>query len=199
MSVPSPSVEKRLLKTLTRGTFSSVWWKSQKKHLRRCPRCGGPLSRRLVRAEGRRRHVCRRCRHIVYENPKLVGATLPLRRGKVYLLRRSIEPSYGKWTFPAGYMELGETVEEAAARETREEIRCRVKRLRLQGIYSFKDTGAVTILYRANVVGPEPRPGPEALCVRAFRPQEIPWEELAFKSTYHGLRDWATARRKGNG
>ena len=119
-----------------------------------------------------------------------MAATLPVRGGKIYLLRRNIEPSKGLWTFPAGYMELGETVEEAAKRETWEEIRSRVRPTGAPRLYSYPDAGAVTVVYPAAVTGGRPSPGPESQCVEAFSPSEIPWRELAFRSVFHGLKDW---------
>lgn len=192
MTLPSPRLQKKILKAFRRATLSSPWWKRNKSGLRFCPRCGGPLRRRFVRAEGRRRLVCGRCGGITYENPQVVAACLPVRRGKIWLLRRDIEPSRGLWTFPAGYMELGETVAQAAARETREEICCRVELAGLQGIYSYPDSGVVTVVFRGRVRGPDPTPGAESQCVQAFRPSDIPWDELAFRSTFHALRDWAS-------
>jgi ADP-ribose pyrophosphatase YjhB (NUDIX family) len=108
----------------------------------------------------------------------------------VVLLRRAIEPAIGAWTYPAGYMELGETVEEAARRETREEICARLGPLGPPMIYAYPDASVVTIVYSARIAGGKPRPGPEALEVRSFAPEEIPWGDLAFRSTYHALKDW---------
>jgi ADP-ribose pyrophosphatase YjhB (NUDIX family) len=167
------------------------WWNAFADHLRHCPRCAGRLAWTPVRAEGSRRFVCASCGTIAYQNPKIVAATLPVRDGKIYLLRRAIEPAHGRWTHPAGFMELGETVEEAAIRETREEIRARVRLVGPPRIYSYPDAAVVTVTYLAEVRGAAPRPGPESLVVRAFRPSDIPWEELAFRSTFHALRDWA--------
>jgi len=155
-----------------------------------CLACGGPLHRRYVVAEKRERLVCERCGVITYENPKIVAAALPLRDGKVFLLKRNTEPGFGLWTFPAGFMEMGETVEDAARRETREEINAAIELTGLQGIYAYPDTGIVTVVYRARVVGPAPHPGEEAQAVRAFRPGAIPWNDLAFRSTFEALRDW---------
>ncbi|MBK8574811.1 MAG: NUDIX hydrolase [Elusimicrobia bacterium] len=94
------------------------WQKSMAKEIRHCLQCGETLVWRYVRMEGRNRFVCGECKFIAYQNPKIVGATLPVKNGRVYLLRRAIEPAYGLWTHPAGYMELGESVEDAALRET---------------------------------------------------------------------------------
>jgi ADP-ribose pyrophosphatase YjhB (NUDIX family) len=167
------------------------WKKSMAKEIRHCLQCGDILVWRYVKVEGRNRFVCEECKFISYQNPKIVGATLPVNKGKVYLLRRAIEPAYGRWTHPAGYMEMGESVEDAARRETWEEIRTRVKIIGPPRIYSYKDAAVVTVIYLAEVMGPPPRPGTESLEVRAFRPAEIPWEDLAFRSTFHALKDWA--------
>jgi ADP-ribose pyrophosphatase YjhB (NUDIX family) len=87
-------------------------------------------------------------------------------------------------------MEMGETVEDAAKRETWEEIRARVRLSGPPRIYSYPDAAVVTVVYPADVTGPAPRPGPESQCVEAFSPGELPWRELAFRSTYHALKDW---------
>jgi ADP-ribose pyrophosphatase YjhB (NUDIX family) len=89
-------------------------------------------------------------------------------------------------------MELGETVEEAAIRETREEICCRVRLAGFHGLYSYKEAGVVTVVYRADIVGRSPRPGVEAQCVQSFLPSEIPWDDLSFLSTRDALRDWVS-------
>jgi ADP-ribose pyrophosphatase YjhB (NUDIX family) len=148
-----------------------------------------------VPEEGRHRFRCGGCGFIAYQNPKVVAATLPVFRGKMVLLRRAIEPARGLWTYPAGFMELGESVEEAARRETREEICCRVELEGLQGIYSYADASVVTVVYRAQVVGRGPRAGVEAQEVRAFGRGDVPWRELAFRSTFEALRDWAKENR----
>jgi len=127
----------------------------------------------------------------------VVAATLPVRRGKIVLLRRGIEPAQGFWTFPAGYMELGETTEQAAVRETREEICCRVGLQGLQGLYSYPDSNVVTAVYKARIIGGKPRPGKETQSVHEFKPADIPWEELAFRSTYLALKDWIISINDG--
>ena len=190
MAKLSPGREKAVLKTFGRASIQSAWWKELEAEIRFCLRCGGGLRQAYVAAEKRRRRVCGKCAFIAYQNPKVVAATLPLRDGRIYLLRRDIEPSRGLWTFPAGYQEMGETVEQAALRETREEIRCRVKITGLHNIYSYPDAGVVTIVYKAAVVGRAPSPGHETQAVRAFSPSEIPWEKLAFRSTFHALKEW---------
>jgi ADP-ribose pyrophosphatase YjhB (NUDIX family) len=180
------------------GWTIDEWGEANRVDPKFCLRCGAGLRMTYVAEERCRRLVCAQCRFIHYQNPKVVAATLPVRNGKIYLLRRNIEPSLGRWTFPAGYMELGEDAMSAAARETREEICCRVADLRLHNVYSYPDSGVVTVVFRARVIGAEPRPGAESQCVQAFRPSEIPWRDLAFRSTFHALRDWVHLRAEYN-
>lgn len=155
-----------------------------------CLQCGRPLEERLVEEEGRVRLVCPACRYIHYLNPKVVAGAIPQKDGKVILLRRSIEPGRGRWTFPAGYVEWGESVPEAAVRETREEVGVEIAIISLLNVYSYPDSGVVTVVYTAEVVGGAPERGAETEEVALFAPHEIPWEELAFRSTKEALRDW---------
>lgn len=191
-------LEKEILARFGNAGLSKSWWKSMAKEIRHCLQCGQTLVWRYVHVEGRNRFICGECKFIAYQNPKIVGATLPALKGKIYLLRRAIEPARGLWSHPAGYMEMGETVEQAAVRETWEEIRTRVRLVGPPKIYSYEDAAVVTIIYPAEVLGPAPRPGVESLEVRSFRPDEIPWKELAFRSTFHALKDWAKARGSGD-
>lgn len=155
-----------------------------------CRLCGGRLGTRYVKAERCRRQVCAACGAVSYVNPKIVAAVLPLKNGKVYLLKRNIEPSRGFWTIPAGFMEMGETIEQAALRETREEIRSRAVLTGLHGLYSYPEATVVTVVYRGRLAHGKPRAGHETQAVKAFRPTEIPWKRLAFRSVFEALRDW---------
>lgn len=161
-----------------------------------CSQCGSQLSEKLLPTEERIRLVCDSCAHIHYLNPLVVGATLPVEGGAVWLLRRGIEPRYGYWTFPAGYQEIDESTEGAAKRETLEELGCLVELDRLLGVYS-RPGAPVVIVYMAHLSDDSPRPGTtsEAIEVRPFKPEEIPWDDLAFMSTVQALRDWVAAVR----
>lgn len=154
-----------------------------------CPACGNQLERRYVEAEERRRLVCTVCGEIHYINPKVVAATLPVVDGRIWLLRRAIEPRLGTWTFPAGFMEMGESVEEAARRETFEELHLDVRIERLIGIYSRPESPTVLIAYLAAALS-EPTGGAEALEFASFAPEAIPWRRLAFWNTEAALQDW---------
>lgn len=153
-----------------------------------CPRCAHPFDYRQI--EDRERPVCPSCGFVFYLDPKVAACTIPLHEGRVVLLRRGIRPRQGYWVFPGGYVNRGEVVAEAAVRETREEVSLEVRLTGLVGVYSAADDPVVVIVYRAESLGGIPSPGPEALEVRSFLPEEIPWEELAFPSTGAALRDF---------
>jgi 8-oxo-dGTP diphosphatase len=149
-----------------------------------CPRCG-----QRAEVEFPRRITCSHCDYSAYYNPKPVASIIPVDDvGRVILLRRGFDPSRGLWTFPGGFVELGESVEEAARRETEEELRVAVELGPLVGVYSRADDHVVLIVYRARVIG-QPRTTPEAVEVRSFAADAIPWQELAFWSTELALRD----------
>ncbi len=161
-----------------------------------CPVCAGDLRHTHLPTEDRPRLVCSECGYIYYINPKVVSGTLPIEGGKVWLLRRGIEPRLGYWTHPAGYLEWGETTEEAAIRETKEEIGCRVTIERLLGVYSRPAAAVVNIIYVAAFTDHRQRPclTTEAVEVAAFGPDELPWPDLAFISTEMALHDWVASR-----
>ncbi|HEX8599790.1 MAG TPA: NUDIX hydrolase [Chloroflexia bacterium] len=163
-----------------------------------CPMCAAPLQVLHLPTEDRPRLVCCGCGHVFYVNPKVVSGTLPIDRGRVWLLRRGIEPRVGYWTHPAGYQEWDETTEEAAVRETREEIGCEVRLDSLLGVYSRAAAPVVNVIYVASLVGPDQRPRltPEATEVQAFAHDQIPWDDLAFISTERALRDWIELVRR---
>jgi ADP-ribose pyrophosphatase YjhB (NUDIX family) len=154
-----------------------------------CPACGDRLQHRFVPEEDRERLVCEACGHIYYLNPKIVAGTIPVIDGRVWLLRRGIEPRLGYWTFPAGFMELGETVQEAASRETLEELNLEVKLGPLLNVYSRPEMSTVHIIFLAEALS-EPSKGKETLEFASFAPSDIPWTELAFWSTQRALEDW---------
>ena len=143
------------------------------------------------------RLVCGSCKFVFYVDPKVaVGAICETPEG-IVLLRRGIEPGRGKWVFPGGYVDRGETLEEAARRETREEIGSDVRIDHLVNVYSYAGRPVVVIVYAAELLGGPPRAGDEALEVGSFAPGAIPWDDLAFRSTREGLRDYLDGRRAG--
>lgn len=157
-----------------------------------CPACGQAVVARVLEEDHRARLVCPDG-HLTWRNPRLVVGTLPVRDGRVHLARRSIEPGAGRWTYPGGFLELGEAAQEGARRETEEETQLRVEVGRLLGAYSRPYAGVVTLIYEAMVVGGALLPGVETSEVRAFGPDEIPWDELAFSTVESALRDWVAS------
>jgi ADP-ribose pyrophosphatase YjhB (NUDIX family) len=157
-----------------------------------CPACGQPVVPQVLEADHRPRLVCPDG-HVTWRNPRLVVGTLPVRAGQVFLARRAIEPGAGLWTYPGGFLEIGEAAQEGARRETEEETQLRVEVGRLIGAYSRPHAGVVTLVYEATVVGGEPLPGAETIEVAGFGPDEIPWSELAFTTVESALRDWVAS------
>lgn len=149
--------------------------------------------RRTPEGEDRERLTCADCGFVAYENPKIVTGSVVAVDGKVMLCRRAIEPRRGFWTIPAGYMELGETVEEAAIREAREEACAEIAIEGVLAIYSIARIGQVQVLFRAHLARPGFAAGAESLDVRLFDWDEIPWDELAFPSVHWVLKAWREA------
>ena len=158
-----------------------------------CPRCSGSLALRPTEPEGKVQLVCATCGYILYLNPKLVACTLPVLDGKLLLIRRGIEPGRGLWTIPGGYVDLGESTQEAAVRETLEEAGVEVTLQQLLGVYSYPGQMSAVVVYLAACPKAPLLPGVEALEACFFTPEEIPWEQLAFRSTSDALRDWLSA------
>ncbi len=145
-----------------------------------CSNCGAKVSRKVPEGDDRSRYVCESCATVHYTNPKIVAGCIPVWKGQLLLCRRAIEPRHGLWTLPAGFMEDGESTEQAAARETWEEARARVEDLVLYGVFSIPHINQVYMMFRAALSAESFAPGPESLDVRLFREHEIPWDELAF-------------------
>jgi ADP-ribose pyrophosphatase YjhB (NUDIX family) len=163
--------------------------------LRYCTRCGAALALAMPPEENRERLACTACGHIAYINPRVVVTTLPVTdSGEVVLLRRGIEPAYGAWAQPGGFLEVDETVAEAAIRETLEETGLLVSPGELVGIYSRLEAAVVTLVFEARIMGGTARTTPEALEVRAFAADAIPWDGLGFKTSWWALHDWVRLR-----
>jgi ADP-ribose pyrophosphatase YjhB (NUDIX family) len=158
---------------------------------RYCQVCGHHLVERMIAAEDRRRLQCENCGFIHYMNPRVVAAIIVEHRGRLLLQQRAIEPRAGFWTFPGGFLEFGETTEDGARRETKEEVGLDVEITALHGVYARPDVGIVLVVYRgtsatdAAIVGDF-----ESQAVQWFAPDEIRWPELAFDTTEQALRDY---------
>lgn len=165
--------------------------------LRYCSRCGAELRHGVVEGEDRHRSSCPSCGHIAYVNPRLVVTTLPVTDdGRLILLRRGIEPGLGAWAQPGGFLEVDESVGEAALRETLEETGLIIAPGEIVGLYTRLEAAVVVLVIEARVVGGVAAPTPEALEIEAFAPDEIPWSGLAFKTTYWALVDWLALRHR---
>jgi ADP-ribose pyrophosphatase YjhB (NUDIX family) len=157
--------------------------------IKHCKQCGEKVSYKIPSdGDTKLRAICNVCQSIHYENPLNVVGTLPIWRDQVLLCRRNIEPRFGMWTLPAGFMELGETLEQGAARETVEEAGAAFKLLDLYTITSVVYVGQVHFYYRAELLHLEFNPGHETQEVRLFLEHEIPWDELAFKTVKETLK-----------
>lgn len=151
----------------------------------------GPNFRKAVPAgEDRERDVCGHCGFIDYKNPKIVVGSVLSFEGRILLCRRAIEPRKGFWTIPAGYLELGEAVEDGARREAYEEARVRAILDRVLAVYSVPRISQVQIMFRGRLEGPDFAPGPESLEVALFEWADITWPDIAFPSAMWALRHW---------
>ncbi|MBI2188026.1 MAG: NUDIX hydrolase [Acidobacteria bacterium] len=156
-----------------------------------CPVCGAALESRLLKNGEPPRLVCTACGFVFYLDPKLaVGTIIRVDGGQIVLVKRAIDPGYGKWVFPGGYVDRGEEIRAAAVREAREETGLEVRIDRLVNIYSYAGRIPVIVVYAATAIGGCLACDDEGLDVRLFEPGAIPWEELAFRSTQEALREF---------
>jgi 8-oxo-dGTP diphosphatase len=156
-----------------------------------CPVCGGTLESRSLKNGDPARLVCTACGFVFYLDPKLaVGTIITDDRNRVVLVKRAIEPGYGKWVFPGGYVDRGEEVKAAAVREAREETGLEVRLDRLINIYSYAGRVPVIVVYAATMIGGCLGCDEEGLEAKFFEPDTIPWQELAFRSTHEALTEF---------
>ena len=155
---------------------------------RYCPHCGGGLEFRTLKSTEPQRLVCARCGFVFYVDPKVaVGTIIADTEGHILLVRRAIEPGYGKWVFPGGYVDRGEEVLTAAVRE---EAGLEIRVERLVNVYSYPGSAPVIIVYAASILGGLLACDDEGLEARFFGVEEIPWDDLAFRSTGEALREF---------
>jgi ADP-ribose pyrophosphatase YjhB (NUDIX family) len=166
--------------------------------LTHCSNCGTPLIRSVPPGDGRERAVCPACGAIHYENPKMVVGCIPVWEDKLLLCKRAIEPRYGYWTLPAGFMENGETTAEGAARETMEEAGATVHNLRPFALLDVAHVHQVHMFYLADLAAPVYAAGEESLEVGLYAEHEIPWEDLAFRTVIETLRAFFADRKAGH-
>jgi ADP-ribose pyrophosphatase YjhB (NUDIX family) len=156
-----------------------------------CPLCGADLELRSVKPTEPDRLVCTRCGFIFYQDPKVAVGTI-IRNGddQIVLVRRAIQPGYGKWVFPGGFVDRGELVTAAAIREAREEAGLDIRLDHLLNVYSYPGRAPVIIVYVATMIGGKLAYDDESLEINWFAPDTIPWNELAFQSTNDALREF---------
>jgi ADP-ribose pyrophosphatase len=162
-----------------------------------CSNCGASLTRKIPSGDNRTRFVCEACHMVHYQNPKIIAGCIPEWKGTVLLCRRAIEPRYGLWTLPAGFMENEETALEAALRETYEEANARVDVIELFTLFNLPHVNQVYIMFRACLLDLDYAAGDETLEVKLFAREEIPWDKLAFKTIYQTLYFYFSDRQQG--
>jgi ADP-ribose pyrophosphatase YjhB (NUDIX family) len=163
-----------------------------------CSECGQPVARQVPQGDNRERSVCTSCGIVHYVNPKVVVGCVPERDGRILLCKRAIEPRYGYWTVPAGFMELGESTAQGAARETLEEACADVEIGHLFASVDVVDAGQVHMFYTAKLLG-DFAAGEESLDVAMYSEAEIPWDDIAFHSGRYALQKYFEDKGQNNG
>ena len=167
------------------------------RRIKHCRVCGAPATYRVPADDNRERATCTACGEIHYENPINVVGTVPVWGEQVLLCRRNIEPRHGFWTLPAGFLELGESTAEGALRETDEEAGARIE---LQGLFTVLNVvrvGQLHLYYRARMLDTTLAPGPETIEARLFREDEVPWDQIAFRTVRQTLEHYFADRASG--
>lgn len=163
-----------------------------------CSNCGAAVTQRVPPGDSLPRYVCDGCHTIHYQNPRMVVGCIPEWEDRILLCRRAIEPRYGMWTVPAGFMENGETTYQGAQRETLEEANARIEMGPLYALYNIPHINQVYMLFRARLLDLGFHAGAETLEVRLFAEREIPWEEIAFATVRNTLNHYYQDRREGD-
>jgi ADP-ribose pyrophosphatase YjhB (NUDIX family) len=162
-----------------------------------CSNCGSPVTLKVPAGDSLPRHVCDTCNAIHYQNPRMIVGCIPEWEDRILLCRRAIEPRYGLWTVPAGFMENGETTFQGAARETLEEANARVEVGALYALYNIPHINQVYMLFRARLLDTDFSAGAETLETRLFTEPEIPWEQIAFATVRNTLTHYFDDRKRG--
>jgi len=163
-----------------------------------CTRCGSGLEFRVPEGDDRQRHVCPACGHIHYINPRLVVGCIVEWKNKVLLCQRAIEPMYGMWTAPAGFLEAGETAADGAKRETHEEAKAAVEIIAPYTLFNLTFINQIYLMFRARLIDGRFDVGTESLAVRLFAEDEVPWDEIAFTAIRRTLGHYFEDRKTGD-
>jgi len=163
-----------------------------------CSHCGQTVIYKIPDDDNRPRFVCESCKTIHYQNPKIVAGCIPVWKDKVLLCRRAIDPQYGLWTLPAGFMENDETVQQAAVRETLEEANAKVDLQELYTLLNLPHVSQVYMMFRSQLLDLNFKPGVESLETRLFSKDEIPWDKIAFKTIKYTLRFYFGDRERND-
>jgi ADP-ribose pyrophosphatase YjhB (NUDIX family) len=166
--------------------------------MKHCSICGSLVNKKIPEGDNRHRWVCDQCNTTHYQNPKIVVGCVPERDGKILLCKRAIEPRYGFWTVPAGFMELGETMAQGAARETLEEARAEVEIGHLFASVDVVSAGQVHVFFTASLLG-DFDAGDESLDAALYSKDEIPWNDIAFRSGTFALEKYFEDAGQNNG
>ena len=170
---------------------------TERSRIQHCPACGSHVQYRIPPDDNRERAVCPACGRIHYENPLNVVGTLPTWNDQVLLCLRNIEPRRGYWTLPAGFMELGETTAQGAARETDEEAGAQIELGPLFSVMNVRQVGQVHLYYLARLTDTAFNPGPETIEAKLFTEAEVPWDQIAFRTVRETLRRYFEDRKRG--
>ncbi|MFB2538485.1 MULTISPECIES: NUDIX domain-containing protein [unclassified Acinetobacter] len=163
-----------------------------------CRMCATPTIQSIPAGDSCMREVCPNCNHIEYVNPKLICGAIVSYQDKILLCRRAIEPRYGYWTIPAGFMEMGETLEQGALRETWEEAEAQGENAQLYCLYDIPRISQIYSIYRADLKDGVFGVGVESLECALFAEADIPWKELAFPSVVRTLKHYFHDRKQGH-
>ena len=155
-----------------------------------CIKCGGKTKSEIIKRDNIPRNKCEACNYIHYINPKIIVGALPYRDDRVLLCKRDIHPGFGKWTLPSGFMEMGESLEQGAEREAKEEANLKLQLKKLYGTYSIPEIGQVLFIYIGKIMNENYRAADETSEVKLFSVSEIPWEKIAFPSVEFFLKKY---------
>ena len=161
-----------------------------------CSHCGEKVTLAIPPEDDRPRYICTSCDTIHYQNPKVIAGCIPEWNGQILLCKRAIEPRYGYWTLPAGFMELGETTPEAAIRETLEEANARVEIQALYAVINLPHVDQVYIMFRSRLLDLDFFPGYESDVVELYREEDIPWDNIAFTTIRQTLKFFFDDQRR---